>query len=107
MAAEGDIIRGIFTGEEQPHTVEHHYGEVWPIILPNIKHLSVHDSVTVIPGDAFYCHSNIVELTCHNVKRIEIYAFRRCPSLQRLIMSSVEVVGQEAFGDCEAIQYIQ
>ena len=54
-AEEGDIDRGIFTREEQPQdeVEDDENGEVWPIILLNVTHLSVHDSMTVIREDAF------------------------------------------------------
>ena len=108
MAAEGDIIRGIFAGEEQPVAVEHQYGGVRSIILPNITHLSICQSLTFIPQFAFYYHPDIIELNCHkNVKRIEGRAFTKCISLKRLIMPGVEEVEIDAFGDCEAVEHLE
>ena len=65
-AEEGNIIRGIFTGEEEPEDHwdwENEFGEVqvWPIILSNVTHLCVRDSIAVIRREAFYGHPNIVE----------------------------------------------
>ena len=61
MAAEGDIVRGIFTGEELPEDeVENECGDVWPIIFPHVTHVSVHDSIAVIRRDAFYRHPNLL-----------------------------------------------
>ena len=63
---EGNIIRGIFTGEEEPEDHwEDKFGAVWPIILRNVTHLSICQSLTVIRRYAFNGHPNLVELICH------------------------------------------
>ena len=96
MAADGNIIRYMITGEE---------GEVIP---RNATHVSVHPSVTEIPLWAFYRHSNIVELICHDgVIKIEKYAFCGCPRLKRVIMKGVEEVEWGAFGRCPALEYVE
>ena len=61
MAAEGDdIIRFIFTGED---------GEVVPA---DATHVTVHESVKVIPSRAFLRHRNILEFECHDgVEKVE------------------------------------
>ena len=109
MAAEGNNIRGIFTGEEEPEdTVEVENGDEVPIILPTVTHLNICPSVAIIPSYAFCYHPSIIELNCHNgVKRIEEYALYKCPSLERLILPGVEIVQTHAFSVCEAIQYIE
>ena len=96
MAADGNIIRYMITGEE---------GEVIP---RNATHVSVHPSVTEIPLWAFYRHSNIVELICHDgVIKIEEYAFCGCRRLKRVIMKDVEKVEEGAFGGCKALEYVE
>ena len=109
MAAVGDIIRGIFTGDEQPEDeVEDHLGRVWPIILPHVTHLSVHDSISVIQRHALRCHPNLVELICHDgVIKIESCAFYNCPRLKRLIIPGVEEIELCAFRGCEAVEHVE
>ena len=95
MAAEGDVIAFIFTGDVD-------------IIPQNATHVYIHESVSVIPVMAFYRHRCIVELICHmGVKRIEREAFFRCPSLLRVIISGVEVVERGAFMNCRAVTYVE
>ena len=101
MATEREIVRGIYTGEELPEDeeVDHIYGDLWPIILSNVTHLSIFQSLSVIRRDAFRCHPNIIEF-CHNtVKRIERNTFQECPRLKRLIMPGVEEIELCAFHD--------
>ena len=110
MAAEegNNIVRGIFTGEEQPEDeVENEWG-IWPIILRNVTHLSICQSLSVIREDAFHCHPNIIELICHiGLKKIEEFAFGNCPRLKRLVMSGVEEVEFGAFNECGVIEYVE
>ena len=110
MAANGDIVRGIFTGEEEPERrqAEDMFGGVWTIILPNVTHLSIHESITIIPSHKFHCHPNIVELICHNgVRTIEYDAFWSCPRLKRLIMPGIEEVERCVFSLCAAIEHVE
>ena len=70
-------------------------------------HVSIHESITVIPEELFQEHPNIVELICHDgVKKIEGHAFYRCPRLKRAVMPGVEEVEGYAFYDCD-IEHIE
>ena len=61
-------------------------------------HVSIDDSITVIPADLFSCHKNIVELICHEgVERIEGYAFYTCRRLKRVIIPGVKIIGKYVF----------
>ncbi len=97
MAAEGGdniIVRFTYTGEE---------GEVVP---RDATHVFV--DVTTIPARAFDRHRNIVEVICHDrVEKIEASAFFSCPSLKRVIMPGVTVVGVRAFNNCEALTDVE
>jgi|SaaInl74LU_5_DNA_1037368.scaffolds.fasta_scaffold09474_1 hypothetical protein len=54
-------------------------------------HVRVHESVKVIPANAFQDHPNIVEVELHDgVKIIEEKAFFRCFSLRRVEMPGVK-----------------
>eukprot|EP00985_Skeletonema_marinoi_P008640 scaffold3955_cov84-Skeletonema_marinoi.AAC.2 len=92
MAAEFDDIRRYnYTGEdgEVPH---------------DVTHVTVDESVTVIPARAFAGHPNIVEVVLHDkVEKIERAAFNLCPSLRRVIMPGVEVVERHSFYNCGAL----
>jgi len=64
-------------------------------------HITVDKSVRVIPAWAFYDNRSIVEVVCDfNVKGVEIYAFKYCESLRRVIMPGVESVESDAFYRC-------
>jgi hypothetical protein len=97
MESEGDdIIRFIFTGED---------GEVVPA---DATHVTVHQSVKVIPSRAFYQHQNIEEFECHDgVEKVEGRAFFVCPSLRRVKMPGVKIVEREAFGCCKALADVE
>ena len=74
----------------------------------NATHVSIHDSVTIIPYQLFREHPNIIELICHiRVKKIERSAFYKCPRLKRLIMPGVEEVKRSAFYGCKAIEHLK
>ena len=96
MAAEGDrIIRFNYTGEDRrvPHYA---------------THITVDESVTIIPENAFANNRNIEEVICdENVKKVERFAFLKCPSLRRVIMPGVEIVDWQAFIDCKALTYVE
>jgi hypothetical protein len=92
MAANQVVIFYIYRGEE---------GEPVPV---DATHITVHESVTVIPRRAFYQHPNIVEFKCHDcVETIEGWAFSRCPSLRRVQMPGVKAVERHAFYNCNAL----
>jgi hypothetical protein len=98
MAAEGDniIIRYIFTGED---------GEVVPA---DATHVTVHESVKVIPIGAFYWHRNIVEFEClDGVEIVGGEAFYECPSLRRVKMPGVKTIEESAFDDCYALADVE
>jgi hypothetical protein len=96
MAAEGDIIiRYIFTGERA-------------LVPRNATHVTVHESVTVIPRLAFRWHPNIVEFKCHDgVEKVERAAFSNCPSLRRVKIPGVIIVEWCAFGGCNALADVE
>jgi hypothetical protein len=97
MEAEGDdIIRFIFTGDD---------GEVVPA---DATHVTVHESVKVIPARAFYYHQNILEFECHDgVEKVEGRAFFQCPSLRRVKMPGVKIVEERAFAWCKALADVE
>ena len=70
-------------------------------------HISVDESVTVIPGYAF-SHVEIFELICHDgVKVIENDAFYYCDVLRKAVIPGVEVVKESAFSQCEMLEYVE
>ena len=82
---------------------EHHYVYTGENDPPHIAtHVSIHESITVIPSELFLEHPNIIELICHfGVKKIERKAFRDCPRLKRLIMPGVEEIEWYLSYGCE------
>eukprot|EP00984_Skeletonema_dohrnii_P028543 scaffold18581_cov183-Skeletonema_dohrnii-CCMP3373.AAC.1 len=71
-------------------------------------HVTIDESVRVIPEEAFYDNPNIVEVICDlNVKKVERGAFQYCPSLRRVIMPGVEVVEYQAFLGCKALAEVE
>jgi uncharacterized protein YidB (DUF937 family) len=98
MESEGDIIiiRFIFRGED---------GEVVPA---DATHVTVHESVKVIPAEAFYEHQNIEEFECHDgVEKVEEKAFYECPSLRRVKMPGVKIVEEDAFAQCSVLADVE
>ncbi|KAK1737830.1 hypothetical protein QTG54_011602, partial [Skeletonema marinoi] len=95
MAAEGDNIRWYtYTGDRR--------------VPDDATHITVDESVTVIPADAFSEHPNIVEVICDvNGKKVEEFAFTRCPSLRRVIMPGVEIVEGSAFIECYSLANVE
>eukprot|EP00984_Skeletonema_dohrnii_P015119 scaffold6480_cov84-Skeletonema_dohrnii-CCMP3373.AAC.2 len=78
------------------------------LIPPGVTRVRIHESVSVIPAEAFQGNRNIKEVDFHyRVKTVEDYAFRWCPSLIRAIMPGVEVVENEAFCGCEALAIVE
>eukprot|EP00984_Skeletonema_dohrnii_P007048 scaffold2512_cov78-Skeletonema_dohrnii-CCMP3373.AAC.5 len=96
MAAEGDRIRRFnYTGEDDE-------------VPRDATHITVDQSVRVIPAWAFYGNRHIVEVICdENVKGVEECAFAKCLSLRRLIMPGVEVVEGTAFYCCVVLADIE
>ncbi len=98
MSAEGDnnFIRYLYRGEE---------GEVIP---REATHIIVHEDCAVILERTFDHRCKIVEVICHDkVIKIEEGAFRKCPSLRRVIMPGVKIIEQYAFMDCEALTDVE
>ncbi|KAK1737809.1 hypothetical protein QTG54_011581 [Skeletonema marinoi] len=96
MAAEGDHIRRYnFTGEDDE-------------VPDDVTHVTIAASVTVITEDTFLRHRSIIEVVCDvNVKKVEEFAFTRCPSLRRVIMPGVEIVERYAFYECDALTDVE
>jgi hypothetical protein len=97
MAAKGDIIIRYYTFT----------GKDCEVVPPDATHVTVDESVTVIPRRAFYRHQNIVEVDCRNAKTVEADAFRDCPSLRRVKMPGVIIVERHAFYDCYALTDVE
>ena len=98
MADEGDnnFIRYVYMGE---------VGERIP---REGTHITVSEDVTVILYQAFEGHTNIVEVVCHeDVEKIEPMAFRKCPSLRRVVMPGVKIIEEYAFNDCPALTDVE
>eukprot|EP00985_Skeletonema_marinoi_P010998 scaffold5180_cov74-Skeletonema_marinoi.AAC.3 len=80
-------------------------GEVIP---PGVTRVRIHESVTVIPANAFYENRTIEELECHDrVKTVGGWAFYDCTSLRVVIMPGVEVVERYAFCGCDALADVE
>ena len=90
---------------------EHHFiyeGGGSDDIPIDVTHLTIDESVTIIPEGLLYEHPNIVELICHKgVTKIGRRTCYKCPSLQRVIMLGVLVVESEAFFHCEALLHVK
>eukprot|EP00984_Skeletonema_dohrnii_P009050 scaffold3398_cov84-Skeletonema_dohrnii-CCMP3373.AAC.5 len=73
-----------------------------------VTRVRIHESLTVIPEDAFQWNRYIEELECHfGVKSVGGWAFAGCPSLRIVIMRGVEVVEDEAFQYCGALTDVE
>eukprot|EP00984_Skeletonema_dohrnii_P012494 scaffold5077_cov162-Skeletonema_dohrnii-CCMP3373.AAC.3 len=74
----------------------------------DVTHVTIDESVRVIPEEAFYDNRNIEEVIFDvNVKKVEEGAFAECPNLRRVIMPGVEVVDWQAFIDCPALTDVE
>ena len=95
MAAEGDnIVRFTYTGAD---------GQVIPDVA---THILV--QARVVRARAFYEHSSIVEVICHeDVEKIEEQAFCGCRSLRRVIMPGIKIVEEFAFYNCHALEHLE
>eukprot|EP00984_Skeletonema_dohrnii_P021464 scaffold10729_cov91-Skeletonema_dohrnii-CCMP3373.AAC.7 len=98
MAAEGDndvIMRYNYTGADDE-------------VPRDATHVTVDESVRVIPAGSFCRNPSIVEVIFdENVKEVEECAFGKCPSLRRVIMPGVEVVEQCAFTECVVLTDVE
>ncbi len=93
---DNNFVRYLYRGEDGEH------------IPFGTTHITVHKSVTVVREIAFINHPNIVEVVCHDkVEKIERLAFDHCPSLRRLIMPGVTIVGRGAFYCCDALTDVE
>ena len=80
----------------------------WEVVPRHVTRVRIHESVTVIPAQAFYENFDIEEVKCHDrVETVEEMAFDSCPSLRRVIMPGVEVVEQYAFDGCRALAIVE
>eukprot|EP00984_Skeletonema_dohrnii_P018255 scaffold8492_cov67-Skeletonema_dohrnii-CCMP3373.AAC.1 len=85
-----------------------YYGREGEVIPPGVTRVRIHESLTVIPARAFYRNPNIRVVECHvDVKTVEAWTFRWCPSLRRVIMPGVEVVEERAFAECHALAIVE
>ncbi|KAK1733357.1 leucine-rich repeat domain-containing protein [Skeletonema marinoi] len=73
-----------------------------------VTRVRIHESLTVIPADAFDGNRSIEELECHDrVKTVGERAFCNCPSLRLVRMPGVEVVERGAFSCCKALADVE
>ena len=73
--------------------------------MPNLKTVTLGDSVTSIVDDAFHdCTSLETVKLSNNLTSIGEYAFKGCSSLTSIVIpSSVTSIGYEAFRDCTSL----
>eukprot|EP00985_Skeletonema_marinoi_P020526 scaffold12239_cov66-Skeletonema_marinoi.AAC.1 len=80
----------------------------WEVVPRHVTRVRIHESVTVIPAQAFYENLDIEEVECHDrVKTVEEEAFYCCFSLKLVIMRGVEEVQQCAFANCYALTDVE
>eukprot|EP00985_Skeletonema_marinoi_P014169 scaffold7132_cov79-Skeletonema_marinoi.AAC.1 len=85
-----------------------YYGRDGEVVPLGVTRVRIHESLKVIPAEAFDGNSSIEELECHDrVETVGEWAFARCPSLRRVIMPGVEVVEDCAFNSCKALMYVE
>jgi len=80
------------------------------VIPCHATHITVDQSVTVIPENAFrpYTFNSIIEVICGDeVEKVGGGAFVGCTSLRRVIMPGVEIVEQCAFTDCRVLTDVE
>ena len=74
----------------------------------DVTHVSIHESITSIPLQAFHCHPNMVELICHpGVYFIENRAFCMCSSLKRIVIPGVRFIDFSAFLGCKDLTDVE
>ncbi|KAK1733354.1 leucine-rich repeat domain-containing protein [Skeletonema marinoi] len=77
-------------------------------VPPGVTRVRIHESLKVIPAEAFDGNRSIEEVECHvRVKTVGGWAFSSCPSLRRVIMRGVRVVEGYAFYDCDALTNVE
>jgi hypothetical protein len=81
-------------------------GEEYVRIAPdNATHVVL--DMQCVPENAFREHPNLVEVICRdNVEGIFGAAFADCPSLRRIVMPGVKIIG-DAFIGCEALTDVE
>eukprot|EP00984_Skeletonema_dohrnii_P007531 scaffold2736_cov82-Skeletonema_dohrnii-CCMP3373.AAC.10 len=85
-----------------------YYGRDGEVIPRHVTRVRIHESLTVIPANAFCENPSIEEVDCHDrVKTVKEFAFARCTSLRRVIMPGVEVVERGAFSYCKALAIVE
>jgi hypothetical protein len=74
----------------------------------NITTLTIPDTITTIPGYAFYKCSNLQSITLSNsITTISYCAFRECINLQEIyIPETVTLIGESAFSGCKNLNNI-
>ena len=91
---------------EQVHFI--YTGGSGDIIPREATHVTIDDSITVIPANLFSGHPNIIELICHEgVESIRDKAFFKCRRLKRVVMLGVRNVGKYAFYGCKALIFVE
>ena len=91
-----DAINYIYTGGDHDD------------IPDDVTHVTIDESITIIPTELFIEHQSIVELICHDgVKRIEMSAFESCPRLRRVVIPGVEDIKRCAFLCCEGLEHVE
>ena len=92
---ENIIIRFIFTVDVE-------------VVPADATHVTVHESVKVIPSRTFDRHRNILEFECHDgVEKVEEDAFYYCPSLRRVKIPGVKIVEKWAFWCCRDLADVE
>ncbi len=72
-----------------------------------VKKVVLPESVTVIEELAFYNCPYLTEISgTENVTKIDNWAFEECNSLQKINLPKVEYIGEGAFGDANALKYV-
>ena len=78
------------------------------VVPPDVTRVRIHESVSVIPAQAFHSRPNIEVVKCHDgVKTVEEKAFFGCYFLRRVIMRGVTEVEHGAFWYCEALTDVE
>jgi len=80
------------------------------VIPCHATHITVDQSVTVIPENAFrpYTFNSIIEVICGDkVEKVGGGAFVGCTSLRRVIMPGVEIVEEAAFNNCRVLTDVE
>lgn len=77
-------------------------------IPPNVTHVRIDISVSVIPERAFSENPNIEEVEFNDdITTVKRFAFYKCPSLRRVVMRGVKVIEGRTFEECEALTDVE